>query len=113
MTSLAETQGGSFPEKFTRITFGQVRKNGSPAMASATSRPPAPMASMPRAPQVEVWLSDPSSVFPGFPKRSRWTWWQMPLPARESRTPKRRATDCRYRWSSAFSKPIWIVLWSM
>ena len=87
ITSLAETQGGSFPVRFTRITRGQVRKKGSPAMASATSSPPAPMASMPRAPQVEVWLSEPRRVFPGLPNRSRCTWWQMPFPARERRMP--------------------------
>ncbi len=34
---------------------------------------PAPMASMPRAPQVGEWLSAPMRVLPGLPKRSRWT----------------------------------------
>jgi len=52
-------------------------------MAQATSSPPAPMASIPRAPHSGVWLSDPSSVSPGAPKVSRWTWWQMPLPGLE------------------------------
>ena len=41
------------------------------------------MAIMPRPPQVGVWLSEPSSVLPGMAKRSKCTWWQMPLPGRE------------------------------
>ena len=52
-------------------------------MAQATSRPPAPIASMPSAPQSGVWLSVPRRVSPGAPKVSRWTWWQMPLPGFE------------------------------
>jgi len=52
-----------------------------PAMAHATSWPPTPMAIMPSAPAVGVWLSLPRSVLPGNPKRSRCTWWQMPRPA--------------------------------
>ena len=31
-----------------------------------------------------VWLSKPRRVLPGRPKRSRWTWWQIQLPALES-----------------------------
>ena len=42
-------------------------------MATATSMPPAPMASMPSAPPVGVWLSEPMSVLPGLPKRSKCT----------------------------------------
>ena len=34
-------------------------------MATATSRPPAPMANSPRPPQVGVWESDPKRVMPG------------------------------------------------
>ena len=37
-------------------------------MASATSSPPAPMASMPIEPAAGVWLSEPSKDFPGLPK---------------------------------------------
>jgi len=48
-----------------------------------TTAAPAPTASIPRAPPVHVWLSDPSRVFPGRPNRSRWTWWEMPLPGLE------------------------------
>ena len=74
-------------------------------MATATSSPPAPMASIPAAPQVGVWLSEPRSVSPGRLKRSSCTWWQMPLPGRENQTPCLAATVCRYLWSSAFSGP--------
>ena len=81
-------------------------------MATATSMPPAPKASMPMPPQVGVWLSEPMSVLPGLPKRSSCTWWQMPLPGRENQTPCFLATVWRYRWSSAFSKPDCSVLWS-
>ena len=42
-------------------------------MATATSMPPAPMASMPSARRVGVWLSEPMSVLPGLPKRSKCT----------------------------------------
>ena len=45
-----------------------------PPMATATSMPPAPKASMPSPPPVGVWLSEPISVLPGMPKRSRCTW---------------------------------------
>ena len=38
---------------------------GMPAMAAATSSPPAPMASIPMPPPVGVWLSEPSRVLPG------------------------------------------------
>lgn len=43
------------------------------AIATATSRPPAPKASMPMPPPVGVWLSEPIRVLPGAPKRSRCT----------------------------------------
>ena len=56
-------------------------------MATATSSPPAPIASMPTPPAVGVWLSLPRSVRPGASNRSRCTWWQMPLPGFEKRTP--------------------------
>jgi hypothetical protein len=112
MTSLAETQGASRPFSRIRTTRGQVRWKAPPAIATATSSPPAPMASIPSPPPVGVCESDPSRVLPGAPKRSRCTWWQMPLPGREKCMPKRAAHDCRKRWSTAFSKAIWIVLWS-
>ena len=69
--SLAVTHGESVPSNSTRTTSGEVRRKGCPAMAMATSRPPAPIASIPRPPPVDVWLSEPSSVSPGTPNRSR------------------------------------------
>ena len=64
-------------------------------------------------PPVGVWLSEPIRVFPGAPKRSRWTWWQIPFPGREYQMPCFFATEAMNRWSSAFSKPDCRVLWSM
>ena len=73
LASLALTQGGNWPVKLTLNMRGMLIKYAPPAMATATSMPPAPMASMPSAPPVGVWLSEPISVLPGFPKRSRCT----------------------------------------
>ena len=42
-------------------------------MQTATSSPPAPMAIMAHDPDWVVWLSAPTSVFPGAAKRSQWT----------------------------------------
>jgi hypothetical protein len=95
ITSLAVTHGESWPVSQTRVTGGIVKKYGAPPMATATSRPPAPMASMPAAPQSGVWLSVPSSVWPGMENDSMWTWWQMPLPGLEKRLPYLRATEAR------------------
>src|SRR5919197_580436 len=81
--SLEATQGGRRFSRWTPTTIGVGVWNGWPAMARATSRPPAPMASAPHAPEVGVWESAPSRVAPGRANRSVWTWWQMPLPARE------------------------------
>ena len=67
----------------TFTTRGTATGKGSPAMARATSRPPAPMASMPTPLEVGVWESLPSRVLPGRAKRSTWSWWQMPLPGGE------------------------------
>ena len=58
----------------TRTTRGIGRKYGPPPMATATSRLPAPIASMPAAPQSGVWLSEPSSVWPGTANVSMCTW---------------------------------------
>ena len=58
-----------------------VRYSGSPAIAKATSRPPAPKASMPKAPAAGVWLSEPARLLPGMPKRSICTGWLTPFPA--------------------------------
>ena len=70
------------------------------------------MASMPIAPAAGVWLSAPSSVAPGRPKRSWWTGWLMPLPGRVYHMPKRRLALRRKRWSSAFLKSSWTIMWS-
>ena len=43
-------------------------------------------------------------------KRSRCTWWHIPLPGLEKRRPCFFATVCIYLWSSAFSKPACSVL---
>ena len=56
-------------------------------MATATSRPPAPMASMPVEPQRGLWLSVPRSISPGTLNDSKCTWWQMPLPGLENQAP--------------------------
>ncbi len=113
MMSLAETIGMSAPCSRTATTVGISRMNGSPAMAIAMSRPPAPIASMPIPPAVGVCESLPSSVLPGAAKRSRCTWWQIPLPGREKCAPNLAAVLCRNRWSSAFSKPVCSMLWSI
>src|SRR3989449_5943226 len=86
ITSFAVTHGWSSPVSHTLTTSGIVKEYGPPPSATATSRPPAPIASMPAAPQSGVWLSVPSSVCPGTEKLSRCTWWQMPLPGLEKRS---------------------------
>ena len=52
------------PDSFTPTTFGIGSPNGPPAIATATSRPPAPIASIPAPPLVGVCESEPSSVTP-------------------------------------------------
>ena len=74
MTSLACIHGRE--SSFTRWTptiFGHGSSNGCPAMHTATSRPPAPTAIIAHDPDCVVWLSAPTSVFPGAAKRSQWT----------------------------------------
>lgn len=73
MASLALTQGGNVPTTRTPWIFGMRRRMGGPAMASATSAPPAPMANMPSEPAAGVWLSEPTMMSPGLPKRAMWT----------------------------------------
>ncbi len=70
-------------------------------MASATSTPPAPKASIPSDPAAGVWLSEPTMVWPGFPKLCMWTGWLMPLPGREYQTPNFRQAERRNRCLSA------------
>lgn len=74
ITSFAATHGFNFPVSFMPTTLGQVKKKGPPAIAAATSIPPAPIASIPIPPPVGVCESLPRRVFSGLPKRSRWTW---------------------------------------
>ena len=73
MMSLALTPFERAPVRRTSTTRGMFSMNGSPAIAHATSRPPAPIASMPMPPPVGVCESLPRSVAPGLPKRSRCT----------------------------------------
>ena len=87
---MALTQSGSSPTNLTPNIPGIVVGNASPHIASATSNPPAPIASMPIAPAAGVWLSEPKRDFPGFPKRCMCTTWLTPLPGREYQIPKRR-----------------------
>ena len=74
MTSFALTPFRRAPVRCTSATRGMFSMNGSPAIAHATSRPPAPIAIMPMPPPVGVCESLPRSVAPGLPKRSRCTW---------------------------------------
>src|SRR5271166_3167367 len=111
--SLALTQGGSSPLSLTPKTAGMRRYTGSPINASATSMPPAPKANIPREPAADVWLSEPTSVSPGLPKRCICTGWLMPLPGRLYQIPKRRHAERRNRCSSAFRLSLSSRLWSM
>src|SRR6266516_6512562 len=110
--SLEATHGGSSPSRCTPTTIGVGTRSGSPAMASATSSPPAPIAIDPHAPEVGVCESAPSRVAPGRANRSVWTWWQIPLPARENLMPYLDAKVCRNRWSSALRWSNCSILWS-
>src|SRR5919206_323720 len=74
MMSLACTHGrASSPSSRTSTTSGQAISYGWPAMATATSRPPAPIAIMPSAPLVVVCESAPMRMSPGRAKRARHT----------------------------------------
>src|SRR6267378_342792 len=57
ITSFAVTHGWSAPVRWTRTTSGIWKKYGPPPSATATSSPPAPIASMPAAPQSGVWCT--------------------------------------------------------
>ena len=65
ITSFALTQGLNCPVKRTFTTSGIVMRYGSPAIALATSKPPAPIASIPQAPAWGVCESQPIMVSPG------------------------------------------------
>ena len=100
MTSLPEQPGRSLPIRLTRTILGILRRMGRPAIAVAPSIPPPPMASIPIAPPVVVWLSVPRLVLPGIPKRAYCTLCMMPLPGRDSQMPYFRAMEVRKMWSS-------------
>jgi len=85
---------------------------GPPPIATAMSRPPAPIASSPEPAGVGVCESEPSRVLPGAAKFSLWTWWQIPFPGREKYAPYVPAAERRNRWSSVFLKSNWYVWWS-
>ena len=70
-TSLDCTHGPRRPRNSTATTRGRSTTYGCPAIATATSVAPAPIASIPRAPAMVVWLSAPTSTWPGRAKRSR------------------------------------------
>ena len=54
ITSFADTQSESFPVSLTPTTFGYLSQNVSPAIETATSSPPAPIANEPIPPAVGV-----------------------------------------------------------
>ena len=56
--------GRSAPRSSTPTTSGRSTAYGRPAIATATSVAPAPIASMPSAPAMVVWLSAPTSTRP-------------------------------------------------
>jgi hypothetical protein len=93
ITSLAEHHGGRSPVSRTPQICGIRMYSGWPAMASATSRPPTPMASMPSEPAAQVCESDPTMLLPGLPKRCMCVGWDTPLPGLENHRPKRPAAD--------------------
>ena len=66
MMSLALTLGGSWPSTLTAMVLNG--RSGSVWVAStcSTSDVPMPMASAPKAPWVEVWLSPQTTVIPGW-----------------------------------------------
>ncbi len=65
-------RGSSFSRK-TPTIFGHGSSNGCPAMQTATSSPPAPIAIIAQEPDCVVCESAPTSVCPGFAKRSQCT----------------------------------------
>src|ERR687890_631586 len=69
ITSFGVTQSEKLPVSSTPTTSGAGIWKGCPAITRATSRPPAPMAMDPRAPEEVVCESAPTSVAPGLAKR--------------------------------------------
>ena len=92
---MAEHHGGSSPVSSTPQISGMRMLRGLPVMASATSRPPTPIASMPSEPHAGVCESDPIIVLPGLPNRCMCVGCETPLPALEYQSPKRRHAERR------------------
>lgn len=69
--------------------------SGFPVIASATSRPPTPIASIPSEPQAGVCESEPIIVLPGAPKRCMCVGCETPLPGWEYQSPNRRLAERR------------------
>ena len=65
MTSLADVHPESFPFRWTPMSFGSRTPQGRPAITSAASAPPTPIAIMPSPPAFGVWLSVPIIMPPG------------------------------------------------
>ena len=76
------TPGGSSPSKSTRIVSGTRSQSSPVAQIAAISLRPMPAPNAPSQPICVVWLSAPSSSWPGATNASSLTtWWQMPRPA--------------------------------
>ena len=65
ITSFGEAQLFSSPLRYTPMRFGYNNSQDIPAITSAASRPPTPIASIPRPPAFGVWESVPIINPPG------------------------------------------------
>ena len=88
----------------TPTTWGAVRYSGWPSMTASASIPPTPQPSTPSALIMVVCESVPTSVSGSatpsctrttWPRYSRFTWWQMPMPGGTTR--KLRNARCAQR----------------
>src|SRR2546422_25143 len=61
---------------------------------------------------ISHWAHMERFDIPGETKRSMWAQWLMPFPGPEKIAPYRSHTLRKKRWSSAFSYPVWRMLWS-
>src|ERR1700761_1827052 len=112
ITSLAEHHCGSSPSSLTPQIWGMRMCSGRPVIASATSNPPTPIASMPSDPAAGVCESEPTMVLPGIPNRCMCVGCDTPLPGLENHSPNLCAAVRRYSWSSAFFSSVCSRLWS-
>ena len=91
--SVAVAPSGRAPVSLKPITSGMTIEIGWPSMAASASMPPTPQPRMPRPLIMVVWLSSPTTVsgnatwrLPSaavhttWPRYSRLTWWQIPVP---------------------------------